>query len=152
MAFSDIPLRDGSEAAKSDWFNTLRAQGVALESTIAAITSTRFDIANNETGPTDITGMLCDETSYRGYTFRYDLKRKTDTASSEVQARGRIQVAYSEEDTEWQIVGNKFWGDDTGVTITLTAAGQFQYASTNISGSNYEGEITFTAQGDLNID
>ena len=107
-----------------------------------ATTQTTFTIANNQASPANVTGLSFSSASHRGAIVEYDITRKTATASSEVRAIGSLILVYRTETSSWSMEEQSNH-DDVGVTFTVTAGGQVQYTSTNISGSSYVGTMNF---------
>ena len=70
----------------------------------------------------------------------------THTVSLELAEKGKLELVYknSAPSSKWTI-GRVFYGDDAGVTFTMTDVGQIQYTSTNTQGSNYTGTMRFEA-------
>ena len=99
------------------------------------------DIANNQAVAADITGLLLDKATYKGAQFSFDLHRQTDSVDYDESGTGYI-THDSVADT-WRIEYSSHF-DDAGVTLSITGAGQVQYVSTNMAGSNYAGKIRIT--------
>jgi len=71
----------------------------------------------------------------------------THTVSLELAEKGKLELIYKNSapsTTKWTI-GRVFYGDDAGVTFTMTDVGQIQYTSTDTQGSNYTGTMRFEA-------
>lgn len=100
-----------------------------------------FAVGNNQVAAANVTGILFDKTKEYGGRVPYHLHRHTDTGGSEVVAMGQLLVRYKPQADSWDLTDNIMAGDDHGVTFSITGAGQVQYASTNISGTNYVGEL-----------
>lgn len=144
MAFVDVPIRLNGQKFFADWFNSLRAAGVALESFfgVGFIAQTLDTIANNQGSPTSITGFLFDSSDYRSAHVFVEVRRKTDT--NEKKSIGFIRALYRENSSTWELI-DELGGDDDGVIFSITAGGQVQYTSDSLAGSNYVGEIRFKA-------
>jgi hypothetical protein len=104
-------------------------------------TQTTFAIANN-TGPSDVTGLVFDKVNVRGARVLFHLERRTDTQN--VAEIGELYPIYNPESDTWDI-GASSHGDDAGVAFTITAAGQIQYTSDDLTGASYTGNIRFTS-------
>jgi hypothetical protein len=142
--------RSNGGRVTAGWFNDIKTWVQGLYGA-GAIEETSFTIANNQSGAASVTGLLFSSASYRSAEVDYEISRKTDTASSEVRCIGKMKLVYRAESSSWEIIGDSFDGDDIagvacGVTFTVTAAGQVQYESSNIAGSNYAGTIKFRAR------
>lgn len=136
---------NGDTVTASGWFNTLRTWILELVGG-GSIGETSFTIANAQASVANVTGLSFTAASYRSAEVEYEISRKTDTASSEVRSIGTLRLAYRAQSSAWEILGENSSGDETGVTFSITAAGQVQYSSTNISGSNYAGTLKFRAR------
>lgn len=98
-------------------------------------------IANNQVAAADVMGLVLDSTLYRSVKVYFEIHRKTD--SNEALANGFL-TAISRDTGGWDITaGGSYDGDATGVSFSITAGGQVQYTSDNMTGANYEGTITF---------
>lgn len=94
-------------------------------------------IINNQVTPVSIAGL-----SFAGSTsgrFIYEIRRSTD--SSDIECTGNVDALYI--DGDWELSEYNMLGDASGVTFSITSGGQIQYISSNMSGSNYSGTITF---------
>lgn len=110
------------------------------------IPETTFTIANNQASAASVTGLDLDESIYKSYIIFAEVRRKTD--SSEVVSVGQIMAFYYDSTSSWlENIIDQLSGDDDGVTFSITAAGQIQYVSDNMAGSNYSGQMTFKAIG-----
>lgn len=102
-----------------------------------------FTIANNEAGPTDVTGLIVDKATYVGAIYSIDLYRST-AAPTELQELGFLFLKYDSVNDTWGIELQTFF-EDAGVTFTVVAGtGQVQYSSTNIAGATYSGTLRFS--------
>lgn len=120
------------------WIDSLVGAGGIVE--------TDFTVANNQVAAADVTGLLFSSAVSRSAVASYDVRRKTDTGSSEVRATGTLVLGYRLQTAAWEILGQDEYGDAHGVTFTVTSAGQVQYTSTSIAGSNYVGQLKFKAE------
>lgn len=90
--------------------------------------------------------MSFNPTAVRGANLDYSIYRNTST--TEFAEKGQLQLVYKNGGTvgsKWTI-GRVFFGDDAGITFTMTDAGQIQYTSTNMSGTGYSGIVKFEAK------
>lgn len=99
-------------------------------------------IANAQAVAANVTNMLLGSSVYHTVSYYCEIHRKTD--SNEVKEWGWLHLAYYESTSTWDI-SPSFVGDDSGVDLTVTAAGQVQYVSDSLAGSNYEGTLKFKA-------
>lgn len=91
-------------------------------------TASSFSIANN-TGPSNVTGLLFDKTVSRSFRVDFQIYR---SATAKQYERG-VLLGIT-DGTDWYISSVGSVGD-AGVVFTITSAGQVQYTSDNMSGS-----------------
>lgn len=145
------PLFDdsGSDFLYSFKFSIIRTMDFSLEVEGAdmgygAIAETQFTIANNQTSASDIVGLFFDPTNTRAAFVSYYIYRKTtDTGAVELAEAGTINAVYKPIEGVWEL--SRTATGDAGVTMTCTALGQFQYTSTNITGTPSVSIIKFKA-------
>ena len=99
-------------------------------------------IANNVSTAVDLVGLVFSPDDYKGFVIDYVIKRKTDSALSELSEIGQITGNYNTRLSTWNY-SYQSTGDYSGVELSVTSLGQFQYVSSNISGDNYEGELSY---------
>jgi hypothetical protein len=100
-----------------------------------------MEIANNQAAAADVSALALDSASYRAVEVFFEVWRKT--ASSERLATGSFKCFYKDSTEEWEMVPGSYEGDETGVTFTVTVAGQVQYTSDNMAGTGYESRALF---------
>jgi len=98
-------------------------------------------IVNNQAGALDITDLVFDKADYKGAQIKFDIHRETD--SSNEQESGIIFITHDPKDDAWHIDLLSHF-DDAGVVFSITAAGQIQYVSDDLSGANYDGDLRIT--------
>lgn len=103
-------------------------------------TQSSIAIANN-TGPSDVTGLVFNSANIASARILYHLERKTD--SQDVMEHGELHVAFNNEDNSWTITQVSY-GDDAEVVFSITAAGQVQYTSNDLTGTTYTGTLRWT--------
>lgn len=102
---------------------------------------TTFNIGNNTGSFTNITGASFDTSLVRSAILYYSIYRSTNiNEESEV---GQIFLTYSTQAATWNI--SQVYGGSSGVTFSITNAGQIQYTSTALAGTGYVAKITFKA-------
>lgn len=101
-------------------------------------TQVKQSITNNESSPTDITGIVFDKTDFKAGKFDLDIFRKTST--QEVKETGVAFVSFNDVSALWDISLNSVF-DDAGVTLSIDASGQVRYISDDLTGSSYVGNI-----------
>ena len=146
MTFATVPVRENGQRVTEDWWNSLRTAGSALESLSGGgyIPNTEFSIANNQAA-TNVTGLVFAGSSYRTAFIDYQVYRTTST--TERVESGVLVANYKTVAAAWYIDNLGGFLGDSGVTFTITASGQVQAASDNMSsGSAYTGKIIFRAR------
>ena len=106
------------------------------------ILTTSATIANNTAVASDVVGFSFDPVVVRAAICTYSVKRKTDT--NEKVECGQIFASYNSTTASWD--APVFGGNSGGVVWTITSAGQVQYTSDNLTGTNYAGTIKFNAK------
>lgn len=125
--------------AVTEVLNTLVAPSDILE--------TSYTIDNNVSVPLDVNRMLFDPGTVRAANITYAIYRtSTATPSGKVES-GTIYLNYDNAAS----LGNK-WSlsqqrhGDSGVSFSVTDAGQIQYISSDIDNTGYSGNIKFLAK------
>lgn len=129
-------------------FSMIRTIGFELEGGVdvgaGAINETQFDINNNQAVAADVTGLLFDDAITRSAFITYHITRTTTgVGASELSETGTIKLVYEPTSAEWEF--DRVSQGDAGVTLTCTVDGQFQYTSTNMTGTVDIHAITFRA-------
>ena len=142
-AFSDIPIRaNGDPRVVASWWNIIRT-ALLCSFGSGATAETQFTLPDN-TGATDITGLVFSEAAIRDATITYRINRRDDT-EGRVEV-GSFRVFYDEETTAWAISrrGEGSIGAANGVTFTVVAGtGQVQYATDLMGGASYAGTLKY---------
>lgn len=108
------------------------------------ILETAFNIANNQTSFSDVTGLIFNAASVRAAEIRYSIYRRSNTNPSGKTEFGILQIAY-DNNVGWSINQGNLLGS-AGVTFEITPAGQVRYKSTDIGALNYIGTMKFRAK------
>lgn len=139
---SSISTRTNGQKILRGWFNEIKTVLASLESFFGTgyLGETSFTVANNNASPASVTGLVVNKDNYKSAHVFVEIRRKTDT--TEVISNGRLILQYRDLDTDWELL-DELSGDDDGVTFTITSAGQVQYVSDNMSGSDYVGTMKF---------
>lgn len=106
------------------------------------ILTTVAPILNNQSSPVSIAGFSFDTSEVISINSEYIITRTTDTPAVNLVENGTIQGNYN--GTAWTIVVEHI--NSAGVDFDITSGGQITYTSTNLTGSNYSGEIIFKAK------
>ena len=108
------------------------------------VSQTSFTIANNQTLPANITGLVFDPALFRAVELKYSIYRQTDTALSAKAQMGQLRFVYNTQAATW-FISDDFAGQDAGVEFSINSAtGQIRYISSDISGSNYVGTLKYS--------
>lgn len=115
------------------------------------ILQTSFNIANNQTTASNVTGLIFNAGSVRSAVVSYSVYRISDSNPSGNAEVGEMHILYDNNEG-WKIgVGGIVGG--SGVLFSITPAGQVQYTSTDLSPAdpntdvlNYVGVMRFTAR------
>lgn len=139
--YPDVGEEPGWGEDASAWAEEVTA---VLESLFGAndIPTTAFTIANNQVSPANIAGLLFNTAAVRSATIEYAIYRTTN--SNELVESGEIYILYRNAGATWEMTQMK--NSNAGVSLTITNTGQFQYTSSNVSGSSYSGSIKFRAK------
>lgn len=144
--FTAIPIRANGDDVVADWWNALRLAGVSLEGFVGGgfITNDNFTLTNNQVA-SNVTGLSFNSAVYTSVIINAEIRRAT--ATQEKVWSGRIIMIWraftSTWDVQWEGVG-----DETGVTftiVTVSTTGQLQYATDNLTGATYTGQLKFKA-------
>lgn len=110
--------------SSTDWntFNNKQAAGNYTIASTGDINETSFTAADNQATPANITGLAFANASVRGFKAIISIVRGSTYAIYNIEG---IQKA-----SNWEI-NPSYVGDITGLTFSITAAGQLQYISTN---------------------
>lgn len=148
MKFSDIPNRENGQDVEYGWFDSLKQAGEAIEAFLglAYIGETSFTVANNQASPANVTGLVFAGASVRSFEVDYQIYRNTTGGgATELAERGKLLGVYSSVAASWEMTQAPVVGN-AGVTLSITAAGQIQYTSTNITGTPGTSAMKFQAR------
>ncbi len=102
-----------------------------------------FSIVNNQSSVADVTGLLFSGAVTQSFVAEYFIYRNTtSTGATELASRGMMIGAYSPVAATWEMSVGPQVGD-AGITFSITAAGQVQYTSTNITGTAATSKMSF---------
>ena len=94
-------------------------------------------IANN-TGPSNVVGLVFDKTETKSAHIFYAIERETDTQNE--QQVGQLYAVHDSIDDVWRVSDSSVL-DDAGVVFTITSSGQIQYTSDDLTGTGYSGTM-----------
>lgn len=101
---------------------------------------TTAPVINNITIPTAVPGFSFDTTEVISVQAEYIVRRNTDTSS--LVESGVIRGNFDGQDWYITIKTER----DAGITLDITSSGQITYTTTNQTGANYDGFISFKAR------
>lgn len=147
MSFSSIPDRANGQKISYSWFNALKTAGAAIETFLGTfISETSFTIANNQSSAANVTGLSFSGASVRSFSVDYHVYRNTTGGgATELAESGVLTGVYSTVAAAWEMTPGPVVGN-AGVTFSITAAGQVQYTSTNITGTSGTSVMKFKAR------
>lgn len=136
QTFATIPTRLNGQDVDAGWWNMLQAAGANIESFLGTFSpETSFAIVNNQSSASNVTGLSFSGASVRSFIIDYHVYRNTTgTGATELAESGTLMGVYSTVAASWEMTQGPAAGS-SGVTFTITAAGQVQYTSTNITGT-----------------
>lgn len=94
-----------------------------------------FTLANNQSSAANVTGLSFDETTKRSGRIEYQIRTEDDTPLEKLEL-GEFFVYYNTDDGQWYGEYGQKNFSDSGVTLSITAGGQVQYTSPNLTGGN----------------
>lgn len=109
---------------------------------------TTVSISNNISTNTNIVGLVFDTGSVRSAVIEYSVYRVSDSSTSGNAETGIITIVYDNSaavNEKWSMTVGNISGN-SGITLSITDAGQFQYQSTDIGSTNYSGTMKFLAK------
>jgi hypothetical protein len=108
------------------------------------VSQSSFSIANNQTLPANITGLIFDPALFRGVEIKYSLYRQTDTILSAKAQMGQLRFVYNTQLSTW-FISDDFAGQNAGVEFSINnSTGQIRYTSSEILGSTYVGTLKYS--------
>ncbi len=133
------------------WWQQLKDAGVTLENAAGlttgagGIAETAFTFANNQVAAANVTLCVFDSTVSKDAYIEVAVRRITTTTA--VRCMVFLHVFYDTLLAQW-VFGNKeeVGRDASGLTFSITTAGQLQYTSDTTSGSTYNGASKFRAR------
>lgn len=146
QTFAAIPTRNNGDDVDAGWWNILQQAGQNLEQTAGggsgSIAETQFTFANSQVAAANVTGLSFDHTVNKS--FEATIAARLYTATAELYAIIKLFGRWQENAASWALTQEDH-GDATGLTFSITAAGQVQYTSGTVSGTGYSGASRFKA-------
>lgn len=142
-----IPSQGDSPPWGDDLHDLLAALVDVANTTVGPgdILTTSFNVANNQSSATNVTGLSFDTSTVRSAIIQYSLYRTSST--TEMSEVGHMYVTYKTTAGTWELAQS--YAGSSGVTFSITNGGQVQYTSTNFSGVSYSGKMKFSAKAYL---
>ena len=106
------------------------------------ILNREFTIQNNQSTTQNIVGMVFDTDVTRSAVVEYTIYRTSSTTTAPKAETGTLFLSF--DGTSWDM--SREASADTGVTLTVTSAGQIKYSSTDIGVVGYIGLISYRAR------
>lgn len=94
--------------------------------------NTSFSFSNNTSSATNITGLSLDSSSEKSAVLHYQVFRD---GTADLYEAGTLTAQYNGSSWDWTL---SRVGDTSGFEFSITSGGQFQYTSTDNSGSSSE--------------
>ena len=100
-------------------------------------------IVNSQVAAADVIGCQFDSSVSRSANISYQIVR-ADGLTTRTES-GTLFVNFDVASSSWQLV-KTFTGQDSGVVLSITPAGQVKYTSDSMPGGTYTGVIKFNAR------
>jgi hypothetical protein len=100
-----------------------------------------ISVVNNQAAAANVTGVLFDKTAVKSGRCLFDVHRRTDSAQADEM--GELYFWHNPVADTWSVdVQSRFGtGSGSGLTFSITAAGQVQYVTDNMAGASYSGTL-----------
>lgn len=95
---------------------------------------------NNNASAVDVTDMVFNSANTKAFRILFDIHRQSSTTNAD--ETGEIFGTYDPVAAIWKVESDSKNGD-SGVTWSISAAGQLKYTSTNYGGVSYAGTARF---------
>ena len=133
----------GENGLVSPIWNTFFGQLVQLLTPLGV--EKNFQLENNLAVAADIVGLSFTAKNVSHAVIDFYIQRVTDT--NEVVTSGTMHAVYKPNSANWSLVTMGTPGPSTsGITFSITAAGQVQYTSSNVTGTIKISKITWRAR------
>lgn len=112
------------------------------------VSQSSFSIANNQSSPADITGLIFNPSLFRGVKIEYSIYRQTDTLGSARAQIGQLRFVYNTQEAKW-LLSDDFAGQNAEVAFEVDdISGQVKYTSSDLdlpnSNPNYVGTLKYS--------
>lgn len=138
--FDDIPIRANGDDVDASWWNTIRTKLITAFG-VGFTGDTQQSITDGQAA-TDITGLLLASASASTYQIRITSKR--DDGTSQLRHVQNITAWYNSRKAAWAIsveeigelcTSSACSSAGSGLTYSITSAGQMKVAATTIGGT-----------------
>lgn len=142
-----VPKPDCNPSWGEELNDYLLALGDAFATLVGPgdIEQTEAIIVNNQVSSANVIGLSFDNATVRSAFIDYAIYRETSTTVQTEE--GTMILGYDATrpvGLNWELQRECI--NDSGVEFTVTDAGQVQYTSDNMGGSNYNGTVRFRAR------
>jgi hypothetical protein len=97
--------------------------------------STAYTIANNQSSPANVIGLVMDNTTYRSRKIIWQVYRKSTSTGATIRVQWGEAVVWW-DDTQWNLTQLGMTSVDAGVVLDVnTSTGQVTYTSDNQAGT-----------------
>lgn len=150
LIVNNTPYNYPTSGDEPGWGNDATAWAVGVTNVLSDllgpndILETAFNVANNQTSFSDVTGLIFNAASVRAAEITYAVFRVSTANPSGFAETGTIQIVY-DNNVGWYINQGNILAS-SGVTFSITGAGQVQYKSTDIGSLNYTGTMKYRAK------
>lgn len=131
-----VVVAAGLTPDKDDRTQVLQALNAIIQNSEAI---NPFVLANNQIVAADVTGLVFDKTKFTSAEIIFEVYRKD--GAQENMAIQKLVAVWKPVANTWILLGPNEFGDDMGVTWSITAVGQVKYQSTNYGGGSYVGTL-----------
>lgn len=107
-----------------------------------------FTVANNQTSPANVVGLIFNTGQVRAAIIEYSVYRTSTANPTGFTESGTLEIAYDNlaaPGSKWSLIGTDLNGL-SGVTFSITDTGQVQYTSTDLGSTGYSGNMHFRAR------
>jgi uncharacterized delta-60 repeat protein len=98
-------------------------------------------VASDSDGKIYVAGFF---TSWDGNTRNRIVQLDADAADTELMTQGTLSGIYRPSTSSWDLDGLHSAGDESDVELSITAAGQVQYTSSNLAGTEEESLLKYS--------
>lgn len=98
----------------------------------------KLDPLANNTAAQSIPSLSFDSADHQAAVIPYSVHRQT--ATQNVQEMGLLLLSYDIADAAWRLEKTVFGHDNAGCTFTVTAGGQIQVGTSDLTGASYAGQ------------